>query len=141
MGTSASSNNQVKSSNSRSKTSSKLPEESRQILEEWLKNVPFSLSPSQKQGIFDAVQLLDVETPRTLIKKGEDAVGIFVVLSGKIEVVSEGHKYVIREVPKGDCFGEVSLMYGTKCTADVRAASRFVTLDQHFEFSPPPLPP
>ncbi|XP_031567474.1 cGMP-dependent protein kinase 1-like [Actinia tenebrosa] len=122
MGTSASSNNQAKNPNPRSKTSFKLPEESRQMLEEWMTNVPFSLTSSQKQVIFDAVHLLDVEAPKTLIRKGDDVIGIFIVLSGKIEVVHEGH--VIREVPNGDCFGEVSLMYGTKCTADVRAVSR-----------------
>jgi hypothetical protein len=126
MGNNSSSNGESKTSNSRSKASPKLPTETRGKLEDWLKNVPFSLNSSQTQGIFDAVQVLDVDNPKTLIKKGEEAVGIFVVLAGKIEVVSEEQKYVLREVPIGECFGEVSVIYGTECTADVRAATRYI---------------
>ena len=110
----------------RAQKTSSLQPNSRQTLENWLQNVPFSLDSSQTQALFDAVRILDVESSKVLLRKDQEAVGIFVVVSGTIEVLSEGEgeEFVIREITEGDCFGEVSVMYGTKCTASVRAATR-----------------
>lgn len=91
----------------------------------WLENFPFAFKPQQKQSIINAARFLEVENDQFLLRNDENSNGIFVVLSGKFDVFSEGEKFVLREVVEGDCFGEVSVMYEIPCTASVRSSTRY----------------
>lgn len=107
------------------KTSSTLsPAESRTKFQNWMKRFPFDLKSPQTQGVLNALRVLDVESSKVLLRKGENAAGLYVVVSGKFEVLSQGEKFVLREIGEGDCFGDVSVMYNAECTATVRAISR-----------------
>ena len=47
------------------------------------------------------------------------------LLKNEVNVVSENEKYVLREIQAGDCFGEVSVLFNIKCTADVKTVNRY----------------
>lgn len=103
----------------------------------WLENFPFAIKPQQKQSAINAARFLEVESGKFFLRKGENAMGIFVVLAGKFEVFSEGEKFKLREVGEGDCFGEVSTMYEIPSTASVRSSTRYycnwyITQHNHF---------
>jgi len=99
-----------------------------------LKELPIALDQRVTDEVVRRVELVQIEdTARTLLKKDHDPPGIYVLLSGNVEVVSEGQKFVLRRIKEGDCFGEVSVLFNIKCTADVKAVDRcdllFLNLD------------
>ncbi|KXJ23735.1 cGMP-dependent protein kinase, isozyme 1 [Exaiptasia diaphana] len=124
MGNAPSSEQEVNVPARTTKTSSALSQEARTKFQNWLEKFPFDLKSPQIQSVLNASRVLDVESSKVLLRKGEIPAGLYVVVSGKFEVLSEGENFVLREIGEGDCFGEVSVMYNTKCTATVRAISR-----------------
>lgn len=127
MGNSPNTGSQEVNVPARSTKPGNLQPEARAKFENWLKNFPLSLKPQQTQAVLNASRFLNIESSQVVLRKGKNAVGIFVVLSGKFEVVGDElllEKSVFREVVEDDCFGEVSVMYDTQCTATVRATTR-----------------
>lgn len=69
-----------------------------------------------------ALQLkVDRYVPGTIIfKEGESATGMYFVIDGTVQIVSQNLKTVYAEVGKDAFFGEVSLFYDINRTATVR---------------------
>ncbi|XP_015756062.1 PREDICTED: uncharacterized protein LOC107335558 [Acropora digitifera] len=94
-------------------------------LTDCLKELPIVLDQQVTDEVVRRVELVQIEdTARTLLKKDHDPPGIYVLLSGNVDVVSEGQKFVLRRIKEGDCFGEVSVLFNIKCTADVKTVDR-----------------
>ncbi|XP_067050694.1 cGMP-dependent protein kinase 2-like [Acropora muricata] len=90
-----------------------------------LKELPIVLDQRVTDEVVRRVELVQIEdTARTLLKKDHNPPGIYVLLSGNVDVVSEGQKFVLRRIKEGDCFGEVSVLFNIKCTADVKTVDR-----------------
>ena len=64
------------------------------------------------------------ETGETIVKEGEQAVAFFVVMKGRVEVLSgvgSKKQTVLNEIGAGQCFGEMALLDGMPRVATVRA--------------------
>jgi CRP/FNR family cyclic AMP-dependent transcriptional regulator len=64
-------------------------------------------------------------------REGEAAHSMFVLEAGKAAVVKqwEGHQYVLMELERGDCFGEMSLMDMRPRSASVAAVERCCAIE------------
>lgn len=90
-----------------------------------LNKLPVVFDQRVRDEVVRRVELIQTEdTARILLKKGHDPPGIYVLLSGNVNVVSESQEFVLRKIKEGDCFGEVSVLFNIKCTADVRTVDR-----------------
>lgn len=90
-----------------------------------LKELPIVFDQQVRDEVVRRVELVQIEDgARTLLEKDHDPPGIYVLLSGNVDVVSEGQKFVLRRIKEGDCFGEVSVLFNIKCTADVKTVDR-----------------
>ncbi|AKQ66170.1 PKA regulatory subunit-like protein [Myxococcus hansupus] len=67
----------------------------------------------------------DVERDAVIIRDGDVTDGLYVVLSGEVEVRKDGH--LLTMLKEGDVFGEISLLQKTPATATV-TATRHTTL-------------
>jgi CRP-like cAMP-binding protein len=67
----------------------------------------------------------DVERDEVIIRDGGETDGLYVVLSGEVEVRKDGH--LLTRLKEGDLFGEISLLQKTPATATV-TATRHTTL-------------
>ncbi|XP_078355490.1 uncharacterized protein LOC144658480 isoform X1 [Oculina patagonica] len=106
-----------------------LPPEAIVRLTDCLNRLPIALDKSVRDEVIRRVELKETEdAPEILLRKGQEASGIHVLVSGNVTVFSENQKFVLREIQVGDCFGEVSVLYNMKCTADVWSANRCVVL-------------
>ena len=91
-----------------------------------LNKLPLVLDKRIRDEVIRRVELIETEeTSEFLLNKGEDPSGIHVLVSGNVIVVSENQKFVLREIKAGDCFGEVSVLFNMKCTADVKTTNRY----------------
>lgn len=73
----------------------------------------------------------DVEPGTEVIREGEPGQGLFVVLSGQLEVVaqaSSGHAVPLARLGTGDICGEMSLLANQPTSATVRALTRATVL-------------
>lgn len=61
----------------------------------------------------------DVQRGTVIIREGERSEGLYVLLSGEVEVQKGGHPLAV--LKEGDIFGEMSLLNKTPATATVRA--------------------
>ena len=93
-------------------------------LERCLQKFPLEINDSQREGIIGTALVKQFTRPGPVLRKGEEVDGIFIVVSGRVQIVSENQRFVLREVTDGEYFGEVSTLFRTKCTVDVRADSR-----------------
>ncbi|KAL5010288.1 hypothetical protein ScPMuIL_012593 [Solemya velum] len=76
-----------------------------------------------------------------LIVKGQAGEKLYVVEAGSLDVLSEEGSEVLASLVRGSYFGEVSLLYGVPCTANVRTVTqcRLLCLDREVvnqEFEP-----
>ncbi len=91
---------------------------------------PFSGEEGTK--LVNRFQLLEVEAGSTLIEEGEKAPGLFVVMSGRLDVARKGGMAVaqyLTTLKRGDVFGEMSLLSGTGAAATVRARTKCLILE------------
>ena len=64
----------------------------------------------------------DVQRGEVLVKQGQPSDGLYVVLSGEVEVEANGKR--IAGLKEGQVFGEMSLMTRSAASATVKAARR-----------------
>ncbi|KAK3098327.1 hypothetical protein FSP39_018473 [Pinctada imbricata] len=58
-----------------------------------------------------------------IILKGDSAKGVFLIMSGSVNVISTNGKDVLASLQEGDFFGEISVIFNTTCTATVQTAT------------------
>ncbi|XP_077862067.1 uncharacterized protein LOC102801930, partial [Saccoglossus kowalevskii] len=80
------------------------------------------------QRIARHVERLDIKKQTDILNKGDKALGIFIVVRGEAEVVSQNGKDVIATISEGDYFGEISVLFKVPCTARVRVPQKAILL-------------
>ncbi|MBN8232446.1 cyclic nucleotide-binding domain-containing protein [Corallococcus macrosporus] len=78
-----------------------------------------------RRGLVERFRARDVERGDVIIREGDATDGLYVVLSGEVEVHKNGQP--LSRLKEGDLFGEISLLQKTPATATVEA-SRHTTL-------------
>ena len=94
--------------------------------EEALKNAPMfaELGNSDLKRLAKLMAEMQFAAGSVVIKEGDQAAGLFVVSSGKLEAVrggSAGHAQALATYRPGDFFGEMALLEGFPRSATVRA--------------------
>jgi len=79
-----------------------------------------------RQSLIARFEVVEVVPGSVMIVQGKRADGLYVVVSGKVEVVRDGTPVAL--LRSGDVFGEMSLMSGGGSTANVTAGSRVLAL-------------
>jgi CRP-like cAMP-binding protein len=90
---------------------------------------PFT--PAQQSELLRRFEGHDVEPGTEVLRQGEAPVGLFVVLSGTLEVLArtDGNAPVpLGKLATGDIFGEMSLLTNQPTSATVRASTRTTLL-------------
>lgn len=78
-----------------------------------------------RRGLVERFRAREVSRGDVIIREGDPTDGLYVVLSGEVEVHKGGH--VLSRLKEGELFGEISLLQKTPATATV-AAARHTTL-------------
>ncbi|QSQ15658.1 cyclic nucleotide-binding domain-containing protein [Myxococcus landrumensis] len=78
-----------------------------------------------RRTLIERFRARDVEREDVIIRDGDPTDGLYVLLSGEVEVHKDGH--LLTRLKEGDLFGEISLLQKTPATATVMA-SRHTTL-------------
>lgn len=84
------------------------------------------LNEHQKELLLNSVNTLKFTDGFFIVNDGEPGQLLYIIKEGKVEVVKEG--VVIREMHKGDYFGEQALLYKQNRTASVRTIGNVVCL-------------
>jgi CRP-like cAMP-binding protein len=90
---------------------------------------PFT--PAQQSELLRRFEGHDVEPGTEVLRQGEPGVGLFVVLSGALEVLAradDGTAVPLGKLATGDIFGEMSLLTNQPASATVRASTRTTLL-------------
>jgi CRP-like cAMP-binding protein len=85
---------------------------------------PFSTS--DKKTLIEKFKSRQVDEGTFLITREKPGDGLYVVLSGRCEVIdhdADGRDMVIAELKEGDVFGEMSMLWNKKTCASVRATT------------------
>lgn len=85
-----------------------------------------AFASARRSDVARQFKMLEVRPYKVLLEQGLEAQGLFVVLSGKLEVVQQtpdGNK-TIAELGHGDVFGEMSLLFESPATAKVVSHSK-----------------
>ncbi|MCP3162083.1 cyclic nucleotide-binding domain-containing protein [Myxococcus qinghaiensis] len=78
-----------------------------------------------RRTLVERFRARDIERGEVIIRDGDQTDGLYVLLSGEVEVHKDGH--LLTRLKEGDLFGEISLLQKTPATATVTAA-RHTTL-------------
>jgi NTE family protein len=101
---------------------------------DFLANVPIfsELPPAIRQALADQTHPVRIEAGSWLFHEGESAEVMYIIRTGRLEVVDEGAGMVIRELGRGDAVGELALITASVRSASVRAAraSDLVAIDK-----------
>jgi len=75
------------------------------------------------QVLLEQTRSVTVRAPEYFFHEGDQAVSMFVIESGKVEVLKawRGEDHLLRRMGPGDCFGEMALMDLGRRSASVRA--------------------
>jgi CRP-like cAMP-binding protein len=94
-------------------------------LRERLRRVPVfsSLNARQLAGIERILHHRQYSTGEAVFKQGDPGVGMYVVMSGTVEIVYEPTGRVLAELSTGDFFGEIALLTERPRSATARARS------------------
>lgn len=91
---------------------------------------PFS--PADKKELIEKFKSRHVEPGRLLITKDKPGDGLYVLLSGRCQVLGakdgDDREVVLAELKEGDVFGEMSLLFRQFATASVRTSSPCIVL-------------
>lgn len=91
-----------------------------------LQKVPIfqSLTQRQLQSLAKLAYEREYKAGETIVKQGEEGIGLFVLISGKAEAVREradGTRNLVNSFRSGDFFGELALLDSGQRTASVIA--------------------
>jgi CRP-like cAMP-binding protein len=87
----------------------------------------FALIPAkERRGIVDRFKLREIEPGTPIIREGQRADGLYVILTGRADVVARG--LPIATLTTGDVAGEMSLLSHGVAEASVRARTRVTAL-------------
>ncbi|NIV33849.1 MAG: cyclic nucleotide-binding domain-containing protein, partial [Anaerolineae bacterium] len=84
------------------------------------------LPPDNLQKVIQRMQSVHVNKGETIIRQGDEGDFYYVIRQGRCEVArigSDGRRYKLAELAKGDSFGEESLVSGSKRNANVTMLS------------------
>lgn len=86
---------------------------------------------AERRGLATRFRFLEVETGTELVRQGEEAEGLFVVLSGALSVTraADGAERELACLGPGDVFGEMSLLAHQGAVASVRTATKVLALE------------
>lgn len=79
-----------------------------------------------RRSLTSKFEVVEVLPGAQLIVQGKRADGLYVLVSGKVEIVRDGVPLAL--LRSGDVFGEISLMSGGGSTANVTAGTRVIAL-------------
>lgn len=93
-----------------------------------LRGVPLfaPLPPAELEGLARASVLLDYGAGETVVGQGETGTRYYVIADGTVQVTIDGQQ--IREMSRGEAFGEISLLADIPRTATVTARTPLVAL-------------
>jgi CRP-like cAMP-binding protein len=77
---------------------------------------------SDRRMLVEKFRARDVQKGEVLIREGERSDGLYIVLSGEVEV-KKGHQ-LLAHLKEGEVFGEMSLLQKTPASATVQASKR-----------------
>ena len=83
--------------------------------------VGLGLSFQWDEELMDSVEEISVEPGEIVLRRGDKAVGIYVVQEGWLEVLSPREDTVLCRLGRKDFCGELSSFFHTSCTATVRS--------------------
>ncbi|MCZ6688346.1 MAG: DUF4388 domain-containing protein [Planctomycetota bacterium] len=98
-----------------------------------LRGIPM-FKPVQERSLKEIIRHLGVQrfgARERILNKGDTGRNLFIIVKGKVEVLQtdeEGHTNVIATLKDGDCFGEMSLITGDACSADIQTAGDVLCL-------------
>ena len=81
-----------------------------------------TLSKSEIKNIVSHFRIRQFPKNEVLLRKGEPGVKLFIILSGKVDVISD-YGTTIATLERGDVFGEMSLLSGNPVSMKVKVAS------------------
>jgi eukaryotic-like serine/threonine-protein kinase len=95
---------------------------------DYICNLPFFENFSRKQieKILPASDILRVPTGGVIVTEGEIDDSLYIILSGKVEVLKNDIK--INMVDRGECFGEMAYLCGQPRTATLKASTDCVLM-------------
>lgn len=86
-----------------------------------------NLSPAQSSLVANLISKKRYKRGELLIEEGKTSYALFVILSGKVRVLSQderGREVIMAVLDAGDCVGEMSLIDGEPHSATVRAEAQ-----------------
>ena len=91
---------------------------------DFLARVPLfaGLEPALREDVAARAQHVRIETGEWLFREGEAGDAMFVVHTGRLEIVHEESGEVVRELGRGDALGELALLTELPRSASARAA-------------------
>lgn len=97
------------------------------LLSDVMNNSPLfrPLARKERRELIERFRARDVRRGEVIIREGARTEGLYVVLSGEVEVHKQGQ--LLSRLKEGDLFGEISLLQKTPATATV-TASRLTTI-------------
>jgi cAMP-dependent protein kinase regulator len=81
---------------------------------------------ADRRDLVSRFKFLEIEPGTTILTQGVRATGLYAVLAGRVEVISDGVR--VGELGPGDLFGMSSLLNGTPCTKTMRARPKCLAL-------------
>jgi EmrB/QacA subfamily drug resistance transporter len=97
---------------------------SRESAADFLARAPLfaGLEAPLREALAGRVRAVRVKAAEWLFHEGDPGDALYVVRAGRLEVVDEAAGVVIRELGRGDAFGELALLDSSPRTASIRAA-------------------
>lgn len=94
------------------------------MLENLMRTAPLfrDLDASERKAALDLFEPKDARMGETLLVEGEPGTGLYVVLTGEVEVSKtgdDGNIATVRSLQEGDVFGEMSLFFGEPASATI----------------------
>lgn len=79
------------------------------------------LSPAQQAEVLGRLDLICIQRGEMLVRQGDPAVALYLVVSGRFAVSKDGRHSTIAEIGPGQPIGEIAFLAGGVRTASVRA--------------------
>lgn len=104
-----------------------------QEIKVFISSIPLfdTLIPSQKEKLVELLVPQEFDDGEAIVNEGDAGDLLFIIQKGTVRCTVKGQ--FIRDMGKGDFFGEQALLYGTKRTATITAIKKVSTLSLHRE--------